>query len=292
LLGGVTGGLGNVLGGVTSPLLNPLVGGLLGTNGKPEKPAKPAPPQIVVLPPSSPWGAGYSPGLGGGRPGWAGGASPYAGGVSPYAGGVSPFAGGVSPYGGGSPPFAPRPESPEAIGTVSPSKEQSVTIRGINTPCRQYPDDYSPDPSKSIYLSSPAKIDAVCWASTTAGTSRQGRGNDDGWLMTKSNCFIKVSEVQEYRNYRKILQPCTEMRHWIGTLMEQYSRKDCYYCPSTSTCGSEDLGSPPYVDLLCYTEGDVVAGNNTWFKNRGKECYFPMGIFDPNGFLGTPGGRC
>ena len=273
-LGSIVGGLGSVLGGITGPLLNPLLGPVIGglvdglgntyTNKKPA-PGTPAP--IVVSP--GPYGPSvpYQPG------------SPY----GPKFGG---------PQFGSPNPFPPRPvgESKPAGPAPYSSSDHTVSIRGINVPCRQYPDDYSPDPAKSILLSSPAKIDAVCWSASTPNTSR--RGDEAGWLMTKANCFIKVEEVEEYRDYRRLLRPCTEVRHWVGTLMEQYSRKDCYYCPSISTCGSEDLGSPPYADLLCYTEGDNISGNSTWFKNRGRECYFPAGVFDTRGFLGTPGGRC
>lgn len=99
--------------------------------------------------------------------------------------------------------------------------------------------------------------------------------------------------MQEYKDYKSTLPACAEQKHWVGTLMEQYSRKDCYSCLSTSTCQSEDLGSPPYADLACFQEGEVVQGNNTWFKNKGaKECYFPAGVFEPSGFLGDMGGHC
>jgi hypothetical protein len=36
--------------------------------------------------------------------------------------------------------------------------------------------------------------------------------------------------------------------------------------------------SPPYTDLLCYADGDDVKGNTTWYKNKGKECFYPAGI--------------
>jgi hypothetical protein len=272
-LGGVVGGLTNTLGlsGVTGPLLDPLIDNV-GT-GRRKKPT-----QIIVqqAPAGPSWGYPGAGSIGG----WGAPALP----PRPPA----PSTGG-SPWGswfGGGGETAPAQPVSEKMDSAT------VSIRGTNIQCRAYPDDYNTDPTRSILLSEPSKIDAMCWSPSTPGTLRDDGSGDGGWLGTKSNCFIKVSEVEEVRPYRKILPQCQEVRHWIGTMMAQYSRKDCYYCTNLETCGSEDLGTPPYADLLCWTEGTQVSGNNTWFKNAGKSCYYPAAIFEPESFMGTRGARC
>jgi hypothetical protein len=300
VVGGLGGGLGGVLGGLTSPLLGPLVGGLTGGGQK-------AQPQIVVVPQR-----------GGGYGGWGGGANPYAQAqaaaaaqaqaqaqaqAAAAAAAAQQQSGSWASWFGGAGGGGGRPQQSQGGqggqggngGSNAQSGQATVTVRGINVPCRPYPDDFNADSSKAVLLSAPAKLDAVCWSGSTPGTLRANSANggrDDGWLRTKSNCYIKTTEVEEYREYSRLLQPCGEVRHWIGTLSAQYSRKDCYYCPSTTSCGSEDLGSLPYVDLLCFTNGDDAGGNTTWYKNQGKNCYFPGAVLEPEGFLGTPGGQC
>jgi hypothetical protein len=188
--------------------------------------------------------------------------------------------------GGSSPQPAPKPADSRVESAL-------VSVRGVNVPCRPNPDGFLADPGRVSQFSAPAQLAVTCWAGPTPGTQAGRDGQDDVWLMTKTGCFIRPGEVEEYRDYRQVLRPCGDVRrHWIGTLAPQYSRKDCYYCTSVQTCGSEDLGSPPYVDLLCQAVGEEAGGNTTWYKNKGKECYFPAGALDPNGFMGTPGGMC
>jgi hypothetical protein len=265
-LGSVVSGLGSALGlgAVTGPLLDPLVDGLNSIAGKKHSaPAHAAPAR--ASPAAAPIPAPASP-------------SP----ASSWWGSTAAAA----------PAAAAKP--PERA-------DASVTVHGINVLCRQHPDDFTADPARAIRLSGPARIDPVCWSPTTPGAQTTetyswwltGGGREEGWLMTKANCYIKPSEVEEIRDYRSILPACQPVRHWVGTLSPQYSRKDCYYCPSTSACGSEDLATaPPYVDIACYTQGDEAGGNSTWFRNADKNCFFPGAVFDPLGFRGVAGGRC
>ena len=114
-------------------------------------------------------------------------------------------------------------------------------------------------------------------------------GRDLGYLRTRTGCYISVAEVNEqYISYPRVVNQCkiaTRSKHWVGTLLPQYARKDCYACPSLG-CSSQDLGSVPFVDLDCWTIGETVRGSPLWIRDKEKKCYFPGPIFDERGWAG------
>jgi len=85
--------------------------------------------------------------------------------------------------------------------------------------------------------------------------------NDAVWLRTSIGCFVNEKSLQGREDFQAQLAPCADTgSHWVGTLQTQYKREDCYACTSQD-CPSQNLGSGPYLDIDCYADGDVVAGN-------------------------------
>jgi len=254
-LGGVVGGLGNTLGSAVQGIGNGL-GSLLGPTPSSPPPPKQAPPP---LPPS----IGRQP------PPW---------GQSPYDGEVIT----ITSY------FPPGPTNYPNRGKMS---ALSVTTKKNEVYCRVYADTISPDISKVTIYSSPTKLKVTCYTESGMNGVSGRIGGDPTWLKTEKGCYISGADVTEKHNYVSELNYCPPPQHWVGTLLPQYAREDCYDCTSLD-CPSRNVGKPPYVDISCLKDGESVKGNRTWIRSSNQECYFPGSVFNPYGWLGPSGGRC
>jgi hypothetical protein len=204
-------------------------------------------------------------------------------------------------------PYGPWSENCRGPCGSSSGRQAAVTVnvKGINIRCRKYPDNFIADGNNLAHFSSPSRLDVTCWTPSSPGTvgfqamqnpvvaaaqlASAMAGRDLGYLRTRTGCYISVAEVNEqYVSYSRILNQCriaSRSKHWVGTLQPQYARKDCYACPSLG-CPSEDLGGVPFVDLDCWTIGDMVRNSPLWIKNKEKRCYFPGRIFDERAWAG------
>jgi hypothetical protein len=204
-------------------------------------------------------------------------------------------------------PYSPWWENCRGQCGLSSGKQAAATvsIKGINMRCRRYPDNFIADGNNLAHFSSPSRVDVTCWSPSSPGTvgfqamqnpfvasahlASAIAGRDLGYLRTRTGCYISVAEVNEqYISYPRVLNQCkiaSRSKHWVGTLQPQYARKDCYACPSLG-CPSQDLGSVPFVDLDCWTIGDVVRSSPLWIRSKEKKCYFPGQIFDDRGWAG------
>jgi hypothetical protein len=204
-------------------------------------------------------------------------------------------------------PYGPWLENCRGQCGLSSGRQAAVTVsvKGINIRCRRYPDNFIADGNNLAHFSSPSRLDATCWSPSSPGTvgfqamqnpvvaaaqlASAMAGRDLGYLRTRTGCYISVAEVNEqYVQYPRVLNQCktaSRSKHWVGTLQPQYARKDCYACPSLG-CPSEDLGGVSFVDLDCWTIGDMVRNSPLWIKNKEKRCYFPGKVFDERGWAG------
>jgi hypothetical protein len=136
----------------------------------------------------------------------------------------------------------------------------SVYTKGTGVLCRTYADTISTDPSRIPTFQSGTRLDVTCYTqSGMMGISGNVQG-DSTWLKTNKGCFVNRAEVQSREDFKAILDFCPAPPHWVGTLMGQYTRVDCYDCTSLD-CPSRNIGSPPYVDLACSLKGEAVQGN-------------------------------
>jgi len=186
---------------------------------------------------------------------------------------------------------ASQPRPP--LGTANQGRVPSIsaTIRQDKVYCRKYPDVISPDMSKIRTLDSGTDVEITCWTFSELPDSTGRVGGDGMWLKTNLDCYINEINIEEQQNFGATLRRCAPTSHWVGTLQQQYQRKDCYSCPSLN-CASKNLGSPPYVDLACSTQGDLVNGNPVWLQSKDDKCYLPEAVFDSKGFLGGNQGPC
>ncbi|KAF2430210.1 hypothetical protein EJ08DRAFT_660945 [Tothia fuscella] len=261
------GGVGNALGST--------LGGLLGVSGSNESTdSKPAPSPKAVFTPRPPTTA---------RP------PPPKQSTAPHRGGDSSVGDngekGSNDRGGGG------GNEHKEDGNQKKLPRLSVITGETDVICRKFADTISPDPSTLLTYKPGTKIEATCYTnSEMKGTSGNVRG-DSTWLKTSGGCFVNKMEIQDKQDFQAILEYCAPPKHWVGTLKSQYVRVDCYDC-TTLDCPSRNVGVPPYVDLACSLQGEAVQGNSTWLRSQAQACYLPSSVFNPYGFLGTPGGRC
>jgi hypothetical protein len=136
----------------------------------------------------------------------------------------------------------------------------SVMTSGNAVYCRRYPDSISANQARLPMYSTPTRLDVQCWTQPSL-QGNSGRMNGEPiWLQTLDGCFINKREVRERDDFQAILNQCPPTNHWVGMLQSQYSRADCYDCPSLD-CPSQNVGEPPYVDLACHLEGEAVRSN-------------------------------
>ncbi|KAF2431410.1 hypothetical protein EJ08DRAFT_696497 [Tothia fuscella] len=194
-------------------------------------------------------------------------------------------------------PFNPQPAAPATGGgsgssfqPAIPSTEAlkasvSITTAQDLVNCRKYPDIFTPDMSKIKNITSAGTaLEVKCWTKTEMG-------GDGIWLQTKDGCYINQANVRNMGQYYypSEIKQCAPVNHWVGKLKDWYQRKDCYACTSLN-CQSINLGNPPYTDLACSVQGDMAAGNTTWFQSTDDMCFFPAGIF--NTTRGIAGPQC
>ncbi|KAF2675437.1 hypothetical protein BT63DRAFT_450423 [Microthyrium microscopicum] len=278
---------------------------------QPGRPGFGGPGGFGAGPGSGPKGGPFKPGGGFG--------GPEAREASPRSPGAIPRPKAQAPYGpgpAGPPPSVPS-NHPVGAGGQSPPPANTgpiaVSLNGINIPCRDFPDNFIQNPEKLAHFSKPSRFDAVCWSPSSpntvgpgapshpyvvanGGPAKSSSGPDRGFLKTKTGCFIGVTETADYtkKDYQTLLPGCKVVRgaaHWVGTLQEQYSRKDCYASPSLDA-KSKDLAGQRVVDLSCFTVGQDVRGNTTWYQNKEEKCYFPGAVFNETGWAGTEGLKC
>ncbi|KAF2436040.1 hypothetical protein EJ08DRAFT_729254 [Tothia fuscella] len=89
------------------------------------------------------------------------------------------------------------------------------------------------------------------------------------------------------------LRFCPTPVHQVGTFREQYNGKTyCYKCTRLD-CANRPLSLASVnskLELSCYSNGNVVESDSTWWKVRGEDdCYVPNQVFDPLTFLGNAG---
>jgi len=192
---------------------------------------------------------------------------------------------------------APAPANPNSPGWFDwkETKAASLSATTNNQPifCRRWPDTVASDGLGVRVFTGNTKIDLTCWTMASMEGS-YGRVNQDGmWLKTSLGCYVNQAEIspRTKQNFQQQLNQCPTTSHWVGTLQTQYKREDCYLCPSLD-CPSQNLGMGPFVDLECFSEGDVVNGNGTWYKQVEKACYYPNGVFAQQGFMGTKQEKC
>jgi hypothetical protein len=125
--------------------------------------------------------------------------------------------------------------------------------------CHRYPDTVNQDTSKLPHYTFATRLEVVCYTSSSMPYDNQ-RPEAATWLKTNEGCYINAREVSERRDYTTTLNYCVTPYHFVGILQPQYGREDCYDCPSLD-CPSRDVGTPPYVDVACSIEGDLVRDN-------------------------------
>jgi len=184
----------------------------------------------------------------------------------------------------------PEPE-PERERPDVKRASASVTTKGNEVYCRKFPDTLVTDPQSLQVFQSATTLKIKCWSKPSI-EGNSGRINGENvWLQSTDGCFINKSEVRERDRYEEILNQCPDTQHWVGTLQTQYTRTDCYDCPSLD-CPSKDVGVAPYVDLSCYVKGENVRDQSVWLKSSAFSCYLPSGVFNQNGWLGKAGPTC
>jgi hypothetical protein len=150
---------------------------------------------------------------------------------------------------------APVPAAPAAPAAAQAKKASlSATTAQGTTYCSKWPDNVSSEASGLRILGPNSNIEITCWAAATMP------GTDPVWLKTNSGCFVNQKSLQGKADFQGQLNQCENRAHWVGTLLEQYKRQDCYDCTSLD-CASRNMGQGPYMDLDCSTEGIAVAGN-------------------------------
>jgi hypothetical protein len=130
--------------------------------------------------------------------------------------------------------------------------------------CRKYPDTVQASPSMQPLYPLATALQVVC-AATPSLPGNSGRvDGDDFWLRTREGCYVNRAEVRVRHDSERdfdtqlAVPRCEEKpRRWVGMLQSQYSRADCYDCPSLD-CPSKNVGEPPFVDLQCYEMGENV----------------------------------
>jgi hypothetical protein len=123
--------------------------------------------------------------------------------------------------------------------------------------CRKYPDTITHDVSKLPIYRDPTRLEISCWTASSMGSAGSNVGGT--WLKTNQGCYVNADEMQERKDYQTMLNHCATPNHWVGIMLPQYAREDCYDCPSLD-CPSRDLGQPPYVDIGCKTDGEEIRG--------------------------------
>jgi hypothetical protein len=131
--------------------------------------------------------------------------------------------------------------------------------------CRRYPDTVQASSAAVLplyTLSTPLTITCAAKPSLPGNSGRVD--GDDFWLRTREGCYVNRAEVRlqhhsdDGEGIQLAMPRCAETpRHWVGMLQGQYSRADCYDCPSLD-CPSRNVGAPPFVDLQCYEMGENV----------------------------------
>ncbi|KAF2434164.1 hypothetical protein EJ08DRAFT_730868 [Tothia fuscella] len=252
----------------------------------------------AAKPTTSPWGAVVAVGAGPRIPAATATPNPLpAAPLSSWAAAIPAAPNPQSASGGFSPaialPVAPAPANPAAPLSSSAKKSSlSLTTAQGASYCRKYPDNISTDSSGLRILGQNSHVSVTCWTPSTIS------GTDPIWLKAESGCYINQKSFSGKVDVQGQLSQCgggvggsAGIRHWVGTLQEQYKRSDCYDCTSLD-CESRNMGLGPYVDVDCSIEGIQVAGNTTWYRQADADCFYPGGVFTPTGWLGTRGDAC
>jgi hypothetical protein len=130
--------------------------------------------------------------------------------------------------------------------------------------CRRYPDAVQASPAVLPVYPLATALQVTCAAAPSLPGNSGRVDGDDLWLKTRDGCFVNRAEVRlrrdgdEGMDAQLAVPRCEEKpRHWVGMLQSQYSRADCYDCPSLD-CPSKNVGEPPFVDMQCYEIGEMV----------------------------------
>ncbi|KAF2396893.1 hypothetical protein EJ06DRAFT_533615 [Trichodelitschia bisporula] len=183
-------------------------------------------------------------------------------------------------------PARPAPTTPPKGGQRASAP---ITTTAETVTCRAFPDTLASSPGRQTVWTTASKQTVTCW-STASLPGAQGRvQGSEVWLRTSGGCWVPEMNVQESTDWQTVLGRCETPKHWVGTLLPQYKRLDCYQCASLN-CASRNLGPETLVDLACTTSGDSAGGNSTWIKSFWENCYFPAAIFEPAKYIGEYSG--
>jgi hypothetical protein len=114
--------------------------------------------------------------------------------------------------------------------------------------CRRYPDAVQASPAVLPVYPLATALQVTCAAAPSLPGNSGRVDGDDLWLKTRDGCFVNRAEVRlrrdegEGMDAQLAVPRCEEKpRHWVGMLQSQYSRADCYDCPSLD-CPSKNVG--------------------------------------------------
>ncbi|KAF2664348.1 hypothetical protein BT63DRAFT_444086 [Microthyrium microscopicum] len=164
--------------------------------------------------------------------------------------------------------------------------------------CQQYPGYFS---SVNRHLDHTATVNLTCWTTAPAADKVSAcvdHGN--AWFLSNEGCYIadyiietrvkaegslKRGGVEELTD---ILRYCPPPHQQVAAMRRRY--RSGTYCYSGVTLESPAVSLGPAngsVELDCWVTGDVVRGDNVWWKWKSSDCYVPNQVFDPFSFFGN-----
>jgi hypothetical protein len=139
------------------------------------------------------------------------------------------------------------------------------------------------------------ELNITCWTTPTAGVDTLHPAADNTnpisgrWYKTQDDCFIADYNLilPGERYLLEALKFCPRSLKQKAKLREQYgSSAYCYSCPALACPPTYIDTNQGNVELVCWSKGETVRGDEFWWKLKSSNCWMPNEQFDPTKFYG------